>query len=408
MSHQEELSCWMGELSKQFPHLSRPQVTVLAMYSFGTIIVRRCGLNSVALFLSLLLRRKEGTVRQQLREFFYDVKQKRGDKRQEIDVTTCFGPLLRWILSHWPPDEERLALAMDASSLRQNFVVLAISVVYRGCAIPVAWIVLPASKKGSWQPYWLALLAHLDGVVPEDWTVIVLTDRGLYAKWLYKAIRKNGWHPFMRINKGGKFRPQGQERFRSLKDVVPQIGAQWCGEIDCFITQSARLACTLLARWDDGYEDPWLILTDLPPDVAQATWYGMRTWIEGGFKDVKRGGWHWEQTKMTDPERATRLWLVIALATLWVVRVGGEADASLPISSLDDLPETHIARKTKRNRLPPRRLSCFNRGQIMILVSLIKGEPIPVGGFFPEVWPSTTPNRPDEHVGYGVLDVAPT
>jgi len=212
----------------------------------------------------------------------------------------------------------------------------------------------------------------------------------------------------MRINQGGQFRPQGEARFRPLLTVVPQTGAHWCGRIDCFATPAARLAYTLLARWDANYEDPWLILTDLSPAVAQAAWYGMRSWIEDGFKDTKRGGWHWEQTKMTDPQRATRLWLVIALATLWVVRVGGEADATLPISSLTDLPETHIARKTKQSHAPSRRLSCFQRGQIMIVALLIKGEPIPTGYFYPEVWPSVTPYRPHEHIGYGVLSIAPT
>ena len=55
----------------------------------------------------------------------------------------------------------------------------------------------------------------------------------------------------------------------------------------------------------------------------------MRSWIEGGFKDCKRGGWGWHQTKMVDPARAERLWLAIAVATLWVVSVGGEVDATL-------------------------------------------------------------------------------
>ena len=53
---------------------------------------------------------------------------------------------------------------------------------------------------------------------------------------------------------------------------------------------------------------------------------------------TKRGGWGWHQTKMVDPERAERLWLAIAVATLWAVSVGGEADANLPVSSLEALP----------------------------------------------------------------------
>src|SRR5262249_41583602 len=52
-----------------------------------------------------------------------------------------------------------------------------------------------------------------------------------------------------------------------------------------------RLNCTLLARWEDGYADPWLLLTDLAPSAGEACWYGLRAWIEQGFKITKRGGW---------------------------------------------------------------------------------------------------------------------
>lgn len=55
----------------------------------------------------------------------------------------------------------------------------------------------------------------------------------------------------------------------------------------------------------------------------------MRSWIECLFQDAKRGGWKWHQTKMTDPTRAEGHWLAIALATLWLVSVGGEQDAML-------------------------------------------------------------------------------
>ena len=63
-----------------------------------------------------------------------------------------------------------------------------VSVVYRGCGIPVAWKIVSATAKGSWQPYWLELLEHLKDVIPTDWFVMVTGDRGLYAKWLYQQI----------------------------------------------------------------------------------------------------------------------------------------------------------------------------------------------------------------------------
>jgi hypothetical protein len=391
VSRLDGLSQWESTVSTHLPGLSRAQATVLALWSFGMVLARSCGITSVAALLAPLLGAKEQTVRQRLREWCYDKQDKRGAKRQDLDVTTCFAPLLGWVLAWWPPEERRLVLAMDASPLGQRFTVLAISVVYRGCAIPVAWAIVTATRKGAWRPHWQALFAHLHGSVPLDWTVLVLADRGLYAKWLFEHIVKQGWHPFLRLTLGGNVRPDGLATFRPLATLVPQPGSAWCGRVTCFSSPGSQVGCTLLARWDVGYAEPWLIMTDLASEGAEAAWYGMRSWIEGGFKDIKRGGWQWHQTKMTDPARAERLWLAIAVATLWVVSVGGEADATLPASSLEALPEGHVARRRATGRAQPRLLSCFRRGVLRSVVALLHGQALPLGRFLPQPWPTEPP-----------------
>ncbi|MDD5275344.1 MAG: hypothetical protein PHR16_04605 [Methylovulum sp.] len=45
-------------------------------------------------------------------------------------------------------------------------------------------------------------------LLPDDWTVILLADRDLYAKWLFEAIVQLKWHPFLRVNVQGSFRPK--------------------------------------------------------------------------------------------------------------------------------------------------------------------------------------------------------
>jgi hypothetical protein len=316
------LSQWETTVSTHLPGLSPAQATVLALWSFGMVLARSCGITSVAALLAPLLDAQENTVRQRLREWCYDAADKRGTQRQDLDVTTCFAPLLCWVLAWWPPAERRLVLAMDASTLGQRFTVLAISVVYRGCAIPVAWTIVEATRKGAWRPHWEALFDHLQGCVPADWTVLVLADRGLYARWLFQHRVKRGWHPFLRINLGGNVRPAGAATFRPLATLVPQVGRAWGGRVTCFSSPESQVACSLLARWDSGYAEPWLIVTELAPETAEAAWYGMRSWIEGGFKDMKRGGWQWHQTKMTDPARAERLWLALAVACGWSAWAG--------------------------------------------------------------------------------------
>src|SRR5512134_4065652 len=94
----------------------------------------------------------------------------------------------------------------------------------------------------------------------------------------------------------------------------------------------------LLGCWDAGHQAAWLVLTDLPPSTAHACWYGLRAWIEQGFKRLKRGGWQWQYPRMDDPTRAERLWLAIALATWWLLAVGGEAEAELPAATFRPVP----------------------------------------------------------------------
>lgn len=349
---------WEGLVAEKLPNLSKPQATLLAMYSFGMVISQSCGLKSLTVLLARLLNVKEDSMRQRLREWYKDADSKKGEKRLELDVTDCFVPLVKWVLSWWSSDEKRIALAMDASSLGERFVVLAISIVYRGCAIPVAWIVLRAGEKGAWRRHWEALFASLKGAIPPDWEVIVLADRGLYARWLFVCITENGWHPFFRVNHAyGTFRRQGSSQFLPLKCALPSKGDFWSGQVICF--KSNPLSCTLLACWDEPHEDPWLILTDLAPNQADVCWYSLRPWIECGFKQVKRAGWNWQNTRMNDPERATRIWLALAVATLWVLSIGGEAEDTLPPSSLDELPMAHFARSHSHAGGCVRNVSCF-------------------------------------------------
>ncbi len=153
MPSQDAFSHWKATVAAAFPHLSRPQATVLALWSYGMVLAKACGITLVSAALALQLGGKEASMAQRLREWCYDAADKKGSKRREVDVQTCFAPLLRWPLSWWSIQEPRLVLALDATTLSDRFTVLAISVLYRGCAIPVALKVVTAGAKGTWQPY---------------------------------------------------------------------------------------------------------------------------------------------------------------------------------------------------------------------------------------------------------------
>ena len=115
---------WLRTLTTHLPQLSKPQATVLALWSFGMVLARSCALTAVSQILAKGMQRKEPTVRQQLREWYYDTKRQRGPKRQEWRVETCLAPLWGWVVSGWQGTQ--LALALDATPWGQRFVVLAL------------------------------------------------------------------------------------------------------------------------------------------------------------------------------------------------------------------------------------------------------------------------------------------
>src|SRR5437667_12625928 len=68
MSCHPRVTEWTTIIQAHLPHLSKPQATVLALWSLGMVLARSCALTAVSAFLATWLRRKEPAVYQQLRE----------------------------------------------------------------------------------------------------------------------------------------------------------------------------------------------------------------------------------------------------------------------------------------------------------------------------------------------------
>ncbi len=367
MLSNKHLLDWSCIVSQQMNHLSLPQVAGLATWSFGMVMTKSSSLTQVSNFIAKINGEKANTVRQRLKEWYQEASAKTGNKRCSLDVSSCFAPLMRWVISLLPRKIEQIALALDATSISDKFVVLALNIMLAGCGIPMAWCVVKASEPGSWKPHWQKLIEQLQDAIPSRFEVIVTADRGLYAPWLYQLIVQARWHPFLRINHQGTYRIPPNQRWRPLAEVVRTPGQLWSGRVVCFHTNP--LPCTLLARWDIGYKDPWLILTDLAPSQADPLWYGLRSSTECVYRDLKSDGWQWHHTRLLDPNRAERLLLAIAVATLWMVMLGGDAENQL-------LSSQHIPCSQPLHPPPLRQVSCFLQGLLTLIANLVNDIPI--------------------------------
>jgi hypothetical protein len=311
-------------------------------------------------------------------------------------VQACFSALLQGVIANWQGPHE-LVLALDASTLGGRFVTLNLSVMYRGCGIPIAWAILPAGEKGEWKAHWLRLLQAVGDVIPAGWRVLVMADRGLYAPWLYRAIVAKGWHPFLRVKENLTFRAHGESAFCPIRERVSRRGRSWQGQGE-WSEQGETMQGTLLVVWEKGYLERLAVVTDLLPGQAQAAWYQMRFWIEDEYQDHQRGGFHWEHTKMRDPQRAERLYLVMAVTMQFAVMVGGSLEARDQQQQRKGRQGAANHRKRGRGRPAKavtrqrgREQSCLERGCQAISAAALRAEELPRGALVVEPWPTQRP-----------------
>lgn len=101
------------------------------------------------------------------------------------------------------------------------------------------------------------------------------------------------------------------------------------------------------------------------------------------FKRIKREGFQWHRTRMEDPRRVERHWLVLALAMVRLVTAAPETNQTAEAET--DLAAAGLVPSPRGKRLT----WVFRAGWIALIVAPIKRCPLPEPAFYPEPWPST-------------------
>lgn len=363
---------------QHLPMLRPAQQSGLVWWVYGTILAQSAC--QTAVITALLLHGHYEALRQRLREWLYDGQDKTARCRSQVDVSACFPGVLGWLLEGWQGSE--LALALDATLHGDRLVALVVSVLYRGSAIPVAWHLLPANQEGAWLPEIITLFRRLRPAVPATMTVLVLADRGLWSPTLWAELRRLGWHPLLRIQNHMTFAAPGRDRCRV--EALVQRGQAWVGRGRLGSPKRARPTVTLVVVWTPDQEAPWAVVTDLRPPAVGVSWYALRMWVELGFKVLKSGGWQWQRTRRTDPARVARYWLILAVATFWVLAYGTRVEDA---GRLGVAPAQLRTPPAPLVNPYPRRLSVFQQGLRCLQRLLYQGRWWQRWWLAPEPWP---------------------
>lgn len=307
MSQPNALYHWSRIVAQQFPHLSKPQACVLAAFSFAVALARRCSLPTVAE--QLWWRGKPDSQERRCQRFL---------SNRHVRWSAGCTALARWVIGALVR-APYVVLVVDETSLREHLKVMAVSLAYRGRALPLAWWAYPNEKHPLGQRALSnKLLDWLAPAIPHGLTVVVQADRGIgNSPRLLRAIERRGWCYLVRVSRGVRVRLEdGRE---VPLNSLARRGQRWRGAVGAF-KKAEWLKCWAITVWEAGQAEPWLLLTNW--QAARGSEHGWRMWEELAFRDFKSGGWQWQRSRVTDAAHAKRLWLVLALAYAWAMSLG--------------------------------------------------------------------------------------
>jgi hypothetical protein len=322
MSRQQTLQECDQEVQRVFPTLPRPEQKALAGLVTGVVCQRA----------STLSQASAGAPGDA-----YDRSKLRRAQRllanPRLDVVAAQAALLAALV---PGRRGRLTLLLDETVVGTTTTYM-LAVAWHGRALPLAWRTVTRTHPAQARATLLReVCTQVAATLPADLTVVLLADRGLSGAPLTQLCTELGWHYLLRVQRTTRVcLPDGT--VQTLATLVP---APVTADTTCLLAEvrvyaprtktasgwrsawAAAHRTNLVGIWRTGADEPWLLLTDLPPSRRRCTEYRQRTWEEELFRDLKRLGWGWQQSRLRAPERVARLVLVLTVATIWMLALG--------------------------------------------------------------------------------------
>ena len=149
--------------------------------------------------------------------------------------------------------------------------------------------------------------------------VVVLGDGEFDGTDLQALLRAFGWQYVCRTAPNLLMTVYGRER--PLGAMAPVRG-ELLAVRPAWMTAAQYSPVSILAIWEEAYEGPIYLVTNMRDLDAALAAYRKRAHIETFFADQKSRGFRMHKSHVSDPKRLTRLLIAACLAYLWLVYLG--------------------------------------------------------------------------------------
>ena len=218
----------------------------------------------------------------------------------------------------------KVTLLIDATTLREDYWILAVSISYRGRSIPV-YLKIWEGVNTSYD-YWdrvEGFMRELKELLPEKFSYEIIGDRGFQGASMFKLCNRLGWDQVIRINGSYKMKKPGGREFVQLH--LCDDGSYR----EIMLGQTNTVDFLNLAIHSDGEHENtrWYLATSLQDPQQAVSDYRRRMWIEETFKDLKSVlKWETYTRKIPENKRLDKLVVLSCLSYAIQVCIGTTVD----------------------------------------------------------------------------------
>jgi hypothetical protein len=235
-----------------------------------------------------------------------------------------FESVARASLRRLPPG--RCVLLLDDTQKTDQCTLSTLALADGGRALPLAWCRWSGKLHGAYWRQIDQLFEQAQRLLPPQVQPVVLADRGLASPMLITLVQQRGWDYLVRVQANTTLRTT---RSRSaprlhLGELVTRPGAPSVN-LEGWVFSACPIWAHTVAVWRTGYQDKWLLVSNLDLGTRLVDLYAQRMKVESLFRDAKSGGFEWELSRVLLSDRAQRLLLGLMLALLCAVLLGEAA-----------------------------------------------------------------------------------
>jgi len=223
-----------------------------------------------------------------------------------------------------------LTLALDATTLKDDFWILAVTISFNGRGIPLylkSWKGVNENYK-----YWervKSVLKDLKEIMPKGYLFEIVADRGFQGDIMFQMCKELDIDFIIRINDSYQIKLQNGKEYIQLSIfndgyyITESLGKK---------SQTPDInLCVNSKKLENGEEAKWYLVAnrrELSQEVMTER-YTTRFWIEESIKDLK-SKLHWEKytEKIPQKERLTKCIIVSCLSYAIQTSIGNQMEIS--------------------------------------------------------------------------------